>query len=94
MAWFLSVCPDEDYRDGKKAVEYAEKALKMTGEKDWNFIDTVAAAYAENGEFDKAIELQKKAVEYAPEKERASYESRLKLYESKKPYRSDVGKSS
>ena len=94
LAWFLAVCPEEDFRDGKKAVEYAEKAIKISGEKDWNLVDTLAAAQAESGEFEKAVARQKKAVELAPEDEKSDYQARLKLYESKKPYRSNVGKTS
>lgn len=94
MAWFLSVCPDEDYRDGKKALKYAKEAVKISGEKDWNFIDTLAAALAENGEFKEAVEKQKKAVELAPEDEKSDYQARLELYKSEKAYRSNVGKSS
>lgn len=94
LAWFLAVCPDEDFRDGKKAVEYAKKAVKISGDKDWNFIDTLAAAFAENGDFDEAVKNQKKAVELAPEKDKSDYQARLKLYQSKEAYRSNVGKSS
>ena len=94
LAWFLAVCPDENYRDGKRAVEYAKKAAELSGEKDWNFIDTLAAALAENGDFDEAVENQKKAVELAPEKDKEEFQVRLKLYESGKAYRSNVGKAS
>ncbi|QEG22515.1 tetratricopeptide repeat protein [Mariniblastus fucicola] len=93
LAWFLAVCPEEDFRDGKKAVEYAKKAVGISGDKDWNFIDTLAAALAENGDFEAAVESQKKAVELAPEDEKSGYQARLELYQSKKPYRSNVGKS-
>jgi tetratricopeptide (TPR) repeat protein len=93
LAWFLSVCPDENFRDGEKAVEYAKKAVELSGEKDWNLIDTLAAAHAENGDFEAAVENQKKAIELADESDKADYKERLALYESKKPFRSDVGKA-
>ena len=94
LAWFLAVCPDEDYRDGKKAVDYAKQAIKISGDKDWNFLDTLAAALAENGDFDEAVVNQKKAIKLAPEDDKSDYQARLKLYESKEAYRSNVGKSS
>lgn len=94
LAWFLAVCPDEDFRDGEKAVDYAKKAVTISGDKDWNFIDTLAAALAEKGDFDEAVKKQKRALELAPEEDKSDYQARLKLYESKEAYRSDVGKSS
>ena len=94
LAWFLAVCPDGDFRDGEKAVEYAKKAVKISGDEDWNIIDTLAAALAEKGDFDEAVKEQEKAVKLAPEKEKSDYQARLKLYQSKEAYRSNAGKSS
>ncbi len=94
IAWFLAVCPEEAYRDGTKAVDFAKKAVAVSGDKDWNFIDTLAAAFAENGEFDEAVENQRKAIELAPEKEKPAFQGRLKLYESKEAFRSNIGKIS
>jgi tetratricopeptide (TPR) repeat protein len=50
-------------------------------------LDTLAAAYAEEGQFEKALEWQKKALELAPENFKADLNTRLKLYEAGKPYR-------
>jgi hypothetical protein len=62
--------------------------------KNAEYIDTLAAAYAETGDFDSAVEFQKKAMSLlvrgeAPEQERSDYEARLKLYQSGKPYREE-----
>jgi len=59
---------------------------------DWNdadYLDTLAAAYAESGQFDKAVESQEKAIELAPDDEKADFETRLKLYQEGKPYREE-----
>jgi hypothetical protein len=49
---------------------------------------TLAAAYAEVGEFDKAVEWEEKAIQlYANADDRKKGEERLKLYKDKKPYR-------
>jgi tetratricopeptide (TPR) repeat protein len=83
----LSTTPDDRIRDGKQAVEDATTACKLTDWKDPVLFDTLAAAYAEAGNFPKAVEWQTKAVEMAPAKARDECRSRLELYRSKKPYR-------
>jgi len=49
------------------AVENASKACKLGVVKNWHFIATLAAAYAENREFEKAKEWEAKAIEMAPD---------------------------
>jgi tetratricopeptide (TPR) repeat protein len=63
LAWLFATCADEKYRDGKRAVENARKACQLTGEKKWGSIATLAASYAESGDFDKASVWQAKASE-------------------------------
>src|SRR5262249_59963477 len=53
---------DARYRDRKKAVESARKACELTDWKVPDCMDSLAAAYAETGEFTKAIEWQEKAL--------------------------------
>ena len=88
-AWLLATCPDAKHRDGKKAVELASKAFEQTNTS--AALDTLAAAYAESGDFDKAVTAQKKACEDKTlgAEARAKREKRLKLYEQKKPYRDE-----
>jgi tetratricopeptide (TPR) repeat protein len=93
LAWLLATCPDDRYRDGKRAVELARKACELSAWKNPYRVDTLAAAYAEAGRFDEAVHWQKKVLE-AKDYERAKGEAarkRLKLYEAKQPFR-DTGK--
>jgi tetratricopeptide (TPR) repeat protein len=84
-----AACPDEKYRDGKQAIEDATKACELTEWKDGEVIETLAAAYAEAGDFSKAIEWQKHAIEMADESEKADLKARLDLYQDRKPYRQE-----
>ena len=90
LAELRASCPVEKYRNGPQAVEYATKACEMTKWKEVGSLDTLAAAYAEAGDFDKAVEWQKKVVNLATADQKADYESRLKLYLDKQPYRQPV----
>jgi tetratricopeptide (TPR) repeat protein len=91
LARCMATAPDAKLRDGKKALEEAKKAVEMLKYRDGRFLDTLAAAYAEAGEFDKAVETQQKAID-DPEfmkDEGDAARKRLKLYREKKPFRDE-----
>jgi tetratricopeptide (TPR) repeat protein len=88
LAWLRSTCPEPGIRDGKKAVELAIKACELSEWKDWGMIDTLAAAYAETGDFDRAIKYEKQVVEMVKlSPDRHKLQQRVALYEQHKPYR-------
>ena len=82
-AYLLSVCPAPKYRDGAKAVRYALKACELTEWRDAGAIEALAVAYAETGDFDKAIQFQKQADEISKRPDL----DRLALYEKHQPFR-------
>ena len=80
--------PRRILRDGKKAVELAIEACELTRWKEAYCLETLAAAYAETGDFASAVKWQTKAIELeADAKEKDEYQARLKLYQEKKPFR-------
>lgn len=88
LAVQLATCPVAAVRDGKKAVEYATQACALSRWANLNQINTLAAAYAEAGDFDKAVKWENKILEtpdLAPE-EAARARERLALYQARQPY--------
>jgi tetratricopeptide (TPR) repeat protein len=91
LAWLLCTAPDAKVRDGKRALETAKKACELTGYKNGGYLDTLAAAHAELGEFDKAVEWQEKALKTGdiPIKDMDAARQRLVLFKARKPYRGE-----
>ena len=89
FAWVLATSPVATVRDGKEAVALARKACDLGAWKHSASVDTLAAAYAEVGDFDAAIKYQKQALAMADvtDKFRAKAQQRLDLYQQRKPYR-------
>ena len=87
----MAACPETRFRDGKRAVEFATRACELTKWKNPRFLNTLAAAQAEAGDFDAAVSSQKRAIELlTDERQKAEYRSRLVLYQAKKPYRRGI----
>jgi tetratricopeptide (TPR) repeat protein len=63
FAWVLATSPDDQVRDGKRAIEIAKKACELTEYKQTHILSTLAAAYAESGDFEKAREWSQKALD-------------------------------
>ena len=90
LAWVLSTSPKDEVRDGKRAIELATKACEVTKYEMPHIISTLAAAYAETGDFENAIKWSKKCIELGSEKLPEQIEQlrdELKHYEEGKPFR-------
>jgi tetratricopeptide (TPR) repeat protein len=95
LAWVLATCPEAVYRDGPRALRLAEWACKATSYKSPPLLDSLAAAYAEVGQFDQAVRTTQQAMEIVRSNPKASTEtlaSRLELYEAGRPYREPASK--
>jgi tetratricopeptide (TPR) repeat protein len=90
-AWVLATCPDASVRNGAEAVELAERASHLSGAQDPAILDTLAAAYAEAGQFPKAVEIAQQALALAMQQSNQplaeALKGRIALYESKIPFR-------
>lgn len=65
LAWILATHPDAALRNAAEAVRFAEKACELTSYRLPLFVGTLAAAYAEAGDFDKAVSTARKARDLA-----------------------------
>jgi tetratricopeptide (TPR) repeat protein len=88
LAWLLATCPDKKLRDGRQAVEHAMTACDLTSWKAPYFLATLAAACAENGQFEQAIKWQERALESSQYEKDEGKEARqrLALFQDRKPY--------
>jgi tetratricopeptide (TPR) repeat protein len=95
LAWILSVHPDEQFRSGEEAMKIAKRLCEATRFQEPRFLDTLAVAYAETGQFEAAVETAKKAIEIARQANRSGagevaarpIQDRLKLFENREAYR-------
>lgn len=86
-AWLMATCPEEQFRNGERAVEYARYACELTKNQNGDYVDTLAAALAETGEFAEAVKTQQQAITLLADEARANAEERLELYQAGQPYR-------
>ena len=88
-AWILATSSHADYRNGKEAVVLAQQAVEINAGID--SLDTLAAAYAANDQFDEAISSQKRVIYMLMQQERtdrlASYMDHLNTYRAGQPLR-------
>lgn len=88
LAWLLCTSTFDEVRDGKRAVELATRAAEVTEFKQAHVLSTLAAAYAESGDFENAIKWSEKSVEIADEgRQKKDLQKELELFKAGKPVR-------
>ncbi len=90
-AWFLATCPEGAARNGSAARRVAQELCARTNWAHATFVDTLAAACAETGDFRSAQEYQQKAIGLlTSEERRMDYQDRLLAYRQNRPWRESV----
>ena len=91
LAWVLATTPDDSLRDGSRAVQLAQRALRISGGRIPILFRTLAAAYAEDQQFPQAIETAEQGVELANKQSNfalaAELQSTITLYRENRPMR-------
>jgi len=94
LAWLLATSPDASLRNGQKAVELAKQADRLAGGTNSLVLRTLAAAYAENGDFANAIRTARSAMQLArmhsEEAVMTDLDQQIALYQLRMPYRETV----
>jgi tetratricopeptide (TPR) repeat protein len=92
-AWLEATCPDARYRNGNQAVKDAEFAVRFGHTNKVSYLNTLAAAYAETGDFDSAIKYEQQAIAAQAKNERLlDADDALNMYRQHRPYRDHPGK--
>ena len=91
LAWVFATSPDQSIRNGAKAVQLAEQAVRISGGRIAILCRTLAAAYAENGRFVDAIQTAQRGIELANSQGNSSLATELQaniaLYQEQQPLR-------
>jgi tetratricopeptide (TPR) repeat protein len=91
LAWVFAASPDPSLRDGPRALELAERALRLSAGRLPILFRTLGAAYAENGRFSEAIQTAQKGIELARSQGNPGLATELQgnvaIYEQQQPLR-------
>ena len=97
-AWALATLPSDALRDGARAVEIARDLTDGKATPNPGFLDTLAAAFAESGDYERAIQVQDRAIELlrsmkVPDEVVRELEEHLDSFKAGRPIRSKSGAS-
>ncbi|QDU40586.1 photosystem I assembly protein Ycf3 [Maioricimonas rarisocia] len=90
LSWLLATCPDRNVREPNESLRIGTELCRQTGWQVPILLDTLAAAYAANGDFEDAVRLTERALELTREQGPPDLaddlQRRLELYRSGRPY--------
>jgi len=91
LAWSLATCPEATVRQPSEAVKLGERLCALSERAET--LDTLAAAYASAGDFERATATAERALELIEDRGSAaatSVQGRLELYRAGKPYVEEI----
>jgi tetratricopeptide (TPR) repeat protein len=90
----LAASPAASDRNGDEAVQLAGQAVELSKGEEPMYLDSLAMAYAEQGNFPQASETAQRALQMAQERNQTglvdSLSAKIELYQSGQPYRDDL----
>jgi TPR repeat protein len=90
LAWIQATAKNRKYRNGKEAISNARRAVFLTNRKDAMILETLAAAYAEDGQFKKAEETMHEAILNLSSTDKSQFggifEATIKSYQRERKY--------
>ena len=96
LAWLKATSPFSNFRDGQQALDIIQPFVELKGERSPISLEIMAASFAEIGDFQQAVSLQRNAIDsvendttlekFTPEQLKAQRD-RLELYKRQRPYR-------
>jgi tetratricopeptide (TPR) repeat protein len=87
LAWVLATSPDDAVRNGARSIELATRACEITEHKAAHILSTLAAGYAETGDFAAAQQWSQRAVDLNDPDHQEQLKQELASYREGKPWR-------
>jgi tetratricopeptide (TPR) repeat protein len=91
LGWMLATEPSPKNRSGTEALQLAKRACELTQNQQSAFLTTLAAAYAETGQFEEAVAMVQKSNDHATATNQKEITDKneilLKLFQAGQPFR-------
>jgi len=92
LAWVLATCPQDSARDGQRALAIMQQLMSDQRRQNPYLLDTLAAAFAETGQFEQAIVTQQQAItllqqQSSSQLQQKRFAARLHTYQRNRAWR-------
>ena len=87
--WMFATAKDARARNGRAAIRFARHACEASRWRCWAFVGSLAAAYAQNGDFEIAVHFARAAFPFTPDFYRPHAERQRQCYERRQAFVDD-----